>query len=321
MIPADHQALDQRPIYTIAGEVFVLAHELTHFLYHTDPQAMLLLEDYYLELIAAVRPGDRGSPKVTRKNRAARISAATTRLGGRQRLLREQGEAVPRRSGTDAIERFNSSLPGYLSTIAPMTPDLLEECVCDGVAALVSGGWALRNGIRIGDSVLASFLALHNLRLLRWIDTRAAYLRDDAPAGAPVRNDRSEAIVGQTQLRFDLFRYIIDAWLSAMWSHLQPDTILPGGPRQRGGAAGLIDAMIDLNEQYAEVILDHATSSFEADFAESLATIELDAALRRDPGEDDYDVVRRVCDLPGWRAPTRPPPRSKPAGYPPRGGT
>ena len=54
--PADHQALDQRPIYTIAGEVFVLAHELTHFLYHTDPQAMLLLEDYYLELIAAVRP-------------------------------------------------------------------------------------------------------------------------------------------------------------------------------------------------------------------------------------------------------------------------
>jgi hypothetical protein len=310
-----YEGHDQRRTYTTVAEAFVLAHELTHFAYHSNPPATLLLEDFYLDLISAVIPGNRRSQRPTGKDRTARTRAASTRLVDRQRRLREHGEAAPGLSRADAIKQLSASLPRYLRTFGPMTPALLEECVCDGVAVLITTGWALQQGIRVGDGVLGSFLALHNLRLLRWIDAWTAHRREDAPASAASKNRASGGVVGQTQLRFDLFRYIVDAWLSCMWNGLTPDGILPAdGPGRRGGAAGLIDAMIDLNEQYADIIFDHATSSFEVKYAKVIATTDLDSVLRRDPGEDAYDVVRRVCDFPGWRAPTRRAPGTAPTG-------
>jgi len=37
----------------------------------------------------------------------------------------------------------------------------------------------------------------------------------------------------------------------------------------------------------------------------SARSIDLDSVLLPNPGEDAYDVVRRVCNLPGWHAPAR----------------
>lgn len=293
----------QRRDYTFVGEVFVLAHELMHFLYRTDRPAALALEDFYIDLVCAVSTRDPGSPQLTGKERAAKIRAAHNRLSDRQRLMRERAEVKNRSSRDRAVKQLSSCLPRYL--LGLMTPHLLEECVCDGIAVLITSGWALRRRIRIGDCALGSFLALHNLRLLRWIDAQAARAGLDGPidAGADGPDDPSEDVIFQTQLRFDLFRDIVVAWLSSMWAGLRPGTILPGRGTADQHAARLVAAMIDMNEQYSDIIFDHATSSSVAKHEETAASTDLDSALRRNPGEDAYDVVMRVCNLPGWRAP------------------
>ena len=310
---AGHKTDGRRGIYIHVGETFVLAHELVHFLYRSNGSAALLLEDFYLELISAM--GLREPPKwgqLLSDERVTKTRMSLDRFNSRQRLLRERGDLPSGLSRAEIIKQFSKGLPKFMRRYGTITPYLLEECVCDGIAVLITVSRAMQEGIRIGDSVLGAFLALHNLRLLRWIDEIVAL------PGKGIKDSGGtffKGIRGQTQLRFDLFRYIVDAWLCCLWHGFEPDAIFLGNgqPGGRNGAFGLIDAMTDLNEQYAEVIFDHATSSFWIRHEKTARIIDLDSVLRFNPGEDTYDVVRRVCNLPGWHAPQWRGPRTRAA--------
>jgi hypothetical protein len=297
-----HDSDDQRRAYGMTGEAFVLAHELVHVLYHSDEAAARLLESYCLDLVTALRGSARGSPvSQMTEEAAARLRAATETLGRRQQLLNRTVGAQPSQSRAEAISQFIAYMSdsytelGQDKPFGQATPEVLEECVCDAVALMITVGWSRRAlGDRLRDSFLAAFLALHNLRLMRWIDREVAVKEHQRGYNASAAAESFE-----TQLRFHFFRELAEAWLEAMWQRRDTSSNVD----EDETPAAVVADMIFLNDQYSEIIFDYAlgnTSRYEDIVAEvareTSYSIETGPLLK--PGEDAFDAVRRVCNLP-----------------------
>ncbi|MEV4535275.1 hypothetical protein AB0J82_15730 [Asanoa sp. NPDC049518] len=189
-------------------------------------------------------------------------------------------------------------------------PGMAEECLCDLFAADVVGQLARSIGKRHGDGVLASFMALHWMRLIRTLAVAAPRVaRDDAQEVTPTDLAGEHArlqifrrtAVGLRGRGFMGARTLLDASgldgggrpesrrLTAMHQHLQVFHL----------------EMSDFNRQYWDRLGDYVERYFLA-----AASVELQD-LRAHPRHQSLDlppdqaiiIARWACDMLGDRSP------------------
>jgi predicted nucleic acid-binding protein len=202
-------------------EAFVIGHELTHILLGQIPQ----LRDELAQEVFRFLEVDVGV-SATRRREAfeedwdSSIRAALQRYG-----LEPRRDRYPAR--WDPPEDEAAALTG--------NPDLLEECICDFAGSIASAlATARPGGISVGDSFIASAMALHNLRLLQQLDE---YARG-------TETQESESAFAASMTRLSVHRTVIRAFCHVMNRSLAIDP------------AHVVRETVAFNKAYAAVIGD-----------------------------------------------------------------
>ncbi len=195
-----------RRTYTAIAEAFVLVHESTHLLHRVDTDASSKLQQFYVELLRDFAELQDESQETTEGLADPHAFAVSYFDDYDRAWLRRYGE-IPdtdeaRQARQDAVDRMAQESMDIYSHRAEVekvisNPNLLEECVCDAVSALISIGWADELGVDFISATRACHLALLNLRFIKQVDAHVMGIEtadDDPMMTGHSLNPRSDSV-------------------------------------------------------------------------------------------------------------------------------
>ncbi|MFB7576276.1 hypothetical protein [Streptomyces sp. NPDC056165] len=271
-------------------EHFVLAHELAHwFLRSGTLEAMQARTNFLTSLRAA------GSYSEHRRTGSWRMrsldeSVRTWRVSVQRAFgLPPSDSAEQRYRDTYATQTFNypkNEMEQILQLFSEGNEELIEECVCDGVATNLVGEFAEKVGMTYLDGMRASFAALKNMRFLRQVDAKAKARVNNLPVSAGELTWNSPDVLRWITYRSSLFAIALRRMHGIEhWTHRDAFSLLDYVANSRvleKFHAPLVSYSVDFYER----LHDHAFDIFTKFIA--VSAIE---ELRQDPG------YRKINDM------------------------
>jgi hypothetical protein len=286
----DPKTAGARGKFTAIQEAFVLAHEIAHSIYDSNDHLAASwrssffagveawgeieqqLEEQHLgpdsqwrrqEIVAAL-----GRERERAYRRRFGIAGSDAEL---DKLLEEK------RRKDDSEESFDS-MPLDLQTLNS-SARVTEECTCDHVAARLATLWAqITLGAGTATALAACFLAMHHLRLLRYIDVHAE-------RGGRIVAGEKRSVWAETATRLRAFRC---GALGRVQQECDPDVV-----------SEAFDGLREVNEQHYKVIMDQVLEDlFDESMSRSIAIARerrlVDGILK---AHDAQSAVLFFCDL------------------------
>ncbi|WP_061293989.1 hypothetical protein [Herbidospora cretacea] len=275
-----------RWMQTLMNEAFAIAHEMCHYLWRGPPLIRAAMRDFCVPpavIGARLRDLDQQDVDVAALveegyNRDYRAAAERAVAGAtwssdeeKERFLRGSGQRQEPRdfvhvSHAERVAEFIED------------PHLLEEFVCDSLAAELVDRWSAKESepAALLDSFPMSLAALHHLRLLRTLDALAF--------GRELDERHLLRETRESQARISLLRLFGGGSLFLR----QVNASDPGGEypldRMEGERRRLNGLFTSMNETYAENINDHVLFFFLRHARSAMSRI-------RDEGLIDGDAV------------------------------
>lgn len=238
---ATHRNADSRPKdrelwrSVEVQERFILAHEFVHSLFRTSPpQAMRFAQYYEHAAEVGAKSVDRMRKRESREDAADRhlsewraaMDAYWLRNGGHPSSI-VRDPALEHQARMSFLKFYDDSATHTKLLEAGLRDERVrEEAVCDGIATYLTLIEAKHLGLTVVEVIGACYMALHNLRLMRYLDVLALH----GPAADPDLLLRTNA---ESHMRLSLLRCFADgnlylamlersrdSWMLELWHYL-----------------------------------------------------------------------------------------------------
>jgi hypothetical protein len=246
-----------RAVYTRVAEIFIICHELVHYVYKSDTKAARRLQDDYFEIgFQLADVADTLLPTAAPSYLDDYDRAWKRRIGPLPEITKSE------RSELESQLRYPDPKQAHFSKMLQSIKadsHLTEECVADAIAGVITS-WIVDSEISsaLDTAVRGCSLALHNLRLI-------TYLRD-LVQGAP-ESFQTRGLT-ETITRVSAFRLVCPRW-----PILGSQDLSAEAEQWRVARKRLLEELTADNVKFSEILMDQLIFFFDPNQRKSLSNL------------------------------------------------